>query len=249
MKNKFYVYNENQLVDLKEESKILLSNWGNRFNVKHTESVAYHEIYTRQDYFRGDCIISPGDVVVDCGSNIGIFTSLAFDMGASIVLSYEAYEDNCVLNRKNNPNAKVFNLAVSNKNDEIIELLCSEYIGGHSIMESEIEKRPNEYKRKNVFLKTITLDEIISQNFIDHIDFLKIDTEGAELLILEGLSDNNLDKIKNISLEYHHSVFNYDEEVYNKFQKRFLERGFNVFTHILDKNARMVYISKGDVFK
>ena len=235
MKNKFYVYNDDQLVDLKEDSKILLSDWNNRFNVKHAESVAYHEIYTRLDYFKGDCIISPGDVVVDCGSNIGIFTSLAFDMGASIVLSYEAYEDNCVLNRKNNPNAKVFNLAVSNTNDEIIELLCSNFIGGHSIMESEIE--------------TITLDEIISQNFIDHIDFLKIDTEGAELLILEGLSDYNLDKIKNISMEYHHSVFNYDDEVFNKFQKRFLERGFNVFTNILDKKSRMVYISRGDVFK
>ena len=99
-----------------------------------------------------------------------------------------------------------------------------------------------------MFIKTITLDDIIADNFLDHIDFLKIDTEGSELMILDGLSNSNLDKIRCIAIEYHHSIFNSDENVYSNFQNRFLGRGFNVFTWILDGYTRMMYICKGDVF-
>ena len=139
-------------------------------------------------------------------------------------------------------------MAVSNKSDEIVELFYTDSSnGGHTIVESEMINNTDHYEHKNLFIKTITLDDIISQNFIDHIDFLKVDTEGAELMIFEGLSDENLDKIRNISLEYHHSVFNYDENIYKEFIQRFLSRGFNVHTWILDTYTRMTYISKGDV--
>ena len=64
-----------------------------------------------------------------------------------------------------------------------------------------------------------------------------------------GLEFDNLEKIKSISLEYHHSVFNYDDKIFENFQNRFLKKGFNVFTWILNQHTRMVYINKGDVFK
>ena len=250
MKNKFYVHKTSELVDLYEDSEIIKKNWDNRFTSEYPESVAYYEIYTRQDYFKSDCIIQPGDTVVDCGGNIGIFTAMAFDMGASRVLSFEPFIDNFELNKKNNPDAQIFNLAVSNKSNETIELLYTPTgNGGHTIINSEFNKRPGHFQHKNLFVKTITLDDIIAQNFIDHIDFLKIDTEGSELIILEGLSDANLNKIRCISLEYHHSVFNFDDNIYDNFQRRFLSKGFNTFTWILDKYTRMLYICKGDVFK
>lgn len=248
MKENFYVHNIDNTVNLRNESKILSIDWSQRFNLKYPEATIYYEIYMRQDYFKGDCIISPGDVVVDCGGNIGVFSSMAIDMGASRVLSFEPFKKNWVLNKKNNPMCEVFNMAVSNKSDEDIELLQTENNGGHTIIESEFNREPGHYHHNDIYVKTITLDDIISRNYIDHIDFLKVDTEGAELKIFEGLSDENLDKIKNISLEYHHSVFNYDDSVYEKFQQRFLSRGFNVFVWLLDTNTRMVYISKGDVF-
>jgi FkbM family methyltransferase len=249
MKKEFYVHGTEELINLEKESEILRKDWSKIFEAKYPESVTYHEVYTREDYFMADCIIKPGDVVVDCGGNVGIFTSIALDMGASRVLSFEPFKNNFEINKKNNPSAEVFEMAVSNKSDEIIELLYTGTgNGGHSILSSEMTRVPGHFEHKNLFVKTITLDDIISQNFIDHIDFLKVDTEGAELMIFEGLSDENLDKIKSISLEYHHNVFNFDESIYAKFQQRFLSRGFNVFTRILDTHTRMTYISRGDVF-
>jgi len=250
MRSEFYVHGTNELVNLKEDAEPLKIDWSKRLETKYAETTTYHEIYNREDYIKGDCRINPGDVVVDCGGNIGLFSSFAIDMGASRVLSFEPFPNNFQINKKNNIDVEVFDLAVSNKSDEIIELLYTHTgNGGHSIMDSELTRDPGHFEHKNIFVKTITLDDIIARNFIDHIDFLKVDTEGAELMIFEGLSDENLDKIKSISLEYHHNVFNYDDDVYNKFQDRFMKRGFNVFTWILDAHTRMTYISRGDVFK
>lgn len=250
MKKEFYVHNNSELVNLYDDAEIIREGWANRFSSKYPESMTYYEIYNREDYFRGDCRIQPGDVVVDCGGNIGIFSSLAIDMGASRVLSFEPFTDNYEINKKNNITVEVFNNAVTNKSNEILELLYTHTgNGGHTIIDTEFDRDPGHYEHRNIFVKTITLDDIISNNFLDHIDFLKIDTEGSELMILEGLSDSNLDKIRCISIEYHHSIFNYDENVYTNFQNRFLGRGFNVFTWILDGYSRMMYICKGDVFR
>lgn len=250
MKEYFYVHNQIEPVDLKSDASIMIGDWGKRYQTKYPESTTYHEIYNRQDYVKGDCNIQPGDVVVDCGGNIGIFSSFALDNGASRVLSFEPFPNNYEINKKNNPNAEVFNLAVSNKSDDTIELLYTHTgNGGHTIIGSEFQNDPGHYQHKNIYVKTITLDDIISQNFIDHIDFLKVDTEGAELLIFQGLSDENLSKIRCIALEYHHNIFNYDENIYSDFQSRFNRLGFNTFTWILDNYTRMLYISRGDVFR
>lgn len=250
MKEYFYIHNQIEPVDLKSDASIMIGDWGKRYQTKYPESTTYHEIYNRQDYVKGDCNIQPGDVVVDCGGNIGIFSSFALDNGASRVLSFEPFPNNYEINKKNNPNAEVFNLAVSNKSDDTIELLYTHTgNGGHTIIGSEFENDPGHYQHKNIYVKTITLNDIISQNFIDHIDFLKVDTEGAELLIFQGLSDENLSKIRCIALEYHHNIFNYDENVYSDFQSRFNRLGFNTFTWILDNYTRMLYISRGDIFR
>lgn len=251
MKEEFYVHEINKLINLKKDSYILKEDWNNRFKVKYQESIIYHEIYGRKDYFRNNCSINVGDIVVDCGGNIGIFTSMAFDMGASRVLSFEPFFNNYEINKKNNPNAEVFNLAVSDNSDEEIELFYTDTsYGGYTVIESELSNkhlRKGHFKRKDIFVKTITLNDIISRNFIEKIDFLKIDTEGAELKIIDGISDENLNKIRNISLEYHHSTFNFDDKIYDNFLDRFRKLGFNTHTWIMDKYTRMIYISKSQI--
>jgi hypothetical protein len=88
-------------------------------------------------------------------------------MGASRVLSFEPFIDNFKLDKKNNPNAEVFDLAISNKTGEVIELLCTHTgNGGHTIISSEYDREPGHFQHRNLFIKTITLDDVIAQNFI-----------------------------------------------------------------------------------
>ena len=247
MKKEFYVHNEENKIDLENEWASINRQWGDRFKLIHNEVVSYIEIYYRDDYFKGDCVVKPGDVVVDIGANIGIFTSLAFDMGASRVLGFEPFPGNFELAKKNNPNAEIYNLAVSNKIENIELYYTPTGCGGHSTIKEYCDANPNHFT-DHFTVKTTTLNDIIEDNFLNKIDFLKVDTEGSELKIFEGLSDDNLDKISSIALEYHHFMFNYDDSVYDNFQRRFMKKGFNVFTRILDRDTRMVYMKRGDVF-
>lgn len=50
------------------------------------------EIYIENEYNRFNIKVEEGDVVLDCGGNVGIFTQYALDMGASQVFSYECDE-------------------------------------------------------------------------------------------------------------------------------------------------------------
>jgi hypothetical protein len=49
----------------------------------------YREIYHEKEYDRYGIRVEEGDVVLDCGANIGIFSQYAIDMGASKVIGYE----------------------------------------------------------------------------------------------------------------------------------------------------------------
>ncbi len=55
-------------------------------------------------------------------------------------------------------------------------------------------------------VKTISLETICKENNIDFIDILKIDIEGTEYEILENISDDLLNKIDQITVEFHEFV-------------------------------------------
>jgi FkbM family methyltransferase len=52
-------------------------------------------------------------------------------------------------------------------------------------------------------IKSITIENIINDNNIDFIDILKIDIEGSEYDLLENISSEILDKIGQITVEFH----------------------------------------------
>jgi hypothetical protein len=57
------------------------------------------EIYTEGEYDRFGIKIESGDIVLDCGANVGIFAQYALDLGASKIYSYECDEPhfNCLV--------------------------------------------------------------------------------------------------------------------------------------------------------
>jgi tRNA A58 N-methylase Trm61 len=67
----------------------------------------YKEIYEENEYNRFGIQIEKGDVVVDCGANIGIFSQYALDMGASKVVGYEPEDEAFEYYEKNVKSKKV----------------------------------------------------------------------------------------------------------------------------------------------
>lgn len=132
--------------------------------------------------------IKNGDIVLDIGANIGYF-SLIFSqiVGASgRVIAFEPDPNNFALLRKNVEINNLKNLtliqkAVSNVSKPISFYLCDYNHAQHRIYPSS---RCNE----TITVESTTIDEYISgKEFYNKINFVKMDVEGAEYDVLEGM--------------------------------------------------------------
>lgn len=152
----------------------------------------------RDDNYKTEKFIKGGDVVVDIGGHIGSFSVLAGSRGAS-VLTYEPVKRNFKLLKKNIEingfNNVIFNMAVTDK-EETRKIYVRDFNFGGSNLYTE-HLNSDFYED----VQCTTLDKIFEDNHLDHIDFLKLDCEGAELEILE--STTKLKDINVIALEYH----------------------------------------------
>jgi FkbM family methyltransferase len=216
-------------INLYESSKNF--NWSDFNSGKYyTFDQMYDELYREYSngsngcsYERYGCIIEQGDIVVDIGANIGMFTNVAFEKGASKIFAFEptdvAYT--CLLENKPR-NCESFKMAISDKEGfaEIISPRISDPIG------ASIYGQKDENTVSN-FTYITTIDSLFRNKLFDNIDFLKIDAEGSDLSILNGISNQNLSKIKKISMEFHFNSLGQDGS--NKIWNRLSLAGFKGF--------------------
>lgn len=197
----------------------------------------YHEIYNLLDYYKNkERKIFDGDVVVDLGGNIGIFNRWAYSQGASKVISFEPDKRYFNLLKKNSDSRSIlFNAAVSDKIGTM-NLFESNHLGGSNLFVFNTTN-VNHYP-----VRTYNLNYLFDVGLVDKIDFLKVDIEGAEILVFDGISDENLMKVKTIAIEYHHAHLNFDEELRHRFIKRFNDLGFNTFILFLGINNQLQYL-------
>jgi FkbM family methyltransferase len=200
----------------------------------------FHEIYNLRDYYKDrEKRIHEGDIVVDLGGNIGVFNRWAYSEGAGRVISFEPDKRYFkLLSLNSDPRSVLFNAAASNEMGEM-SLYESTHLGGSNLFGTQ--ENAKSYK-----VRTYTLDYLFETGLIDRIDFLKIDIEGAEHHALSGISDKNLMKVKTISMEYHHSHFNYDEDLRQKLINRMLILGFNSYLMFMGSNnaLQMLYFTR-----
>ncbi|MBU4269702.1 FkbM family methyltransferase [Candidatus Dependentiae bacterium] len=158
----------------------------------------YQEIFTEKLYYFD--LKNEKPFIVDCGSNIGmsiLFFKLLYPN--SEILGFEPSNINFNLLKKNIENnkldnTKIFKKALSNK----IESL--KLYGTGTPLGSIISDNP--HNRSNY---EIIETDLLSNYINKKVDLLKIDTEGAETLIIEDLdSKNKLNFIDKIIMEYHH---------------------------------------------
>lgn len=139
--------------------------------------------------------VKEGDVVLDIGSNFGYFTLLlAKQVGPTgVVHSFEAHPElfkilkkNVELNGYNN--IKLYNVAVSNFVGRGRFYLNSIWAGTSSIF-------PHRHIKEAVIVKFISIDSLD----LERTSFAKIDVEGAEALVLDGMR-NTISKNADMSL-------------------------------------------------
>lgn len=90
---------------------------------------------------------------------------------------------------QNRPNSKCYNLAISDKDGEVDLLLNPNIADVSGLKEYVSEQNKSNFHKNSQIRKVISkpLSDILKENNIKYIDFMSIDVEGVEDLILETM--------------------------------------------------------------
>lgn len=176
--------------------------------------------------------LMPGDIVIDGGANIGLFTDLALSFGASVV----AFEPNPILveflkkKYKSNQRVDIINQAVWVE-DRILNLS----IGVDSACAYTDAAMGGSIIKNNKFIETCPAEiayNVQALDFVDYIQklyiknnkkikFIKLDIEGAEFEVINRILDTGAyDCFECMVCETHERYFENGSEILTKLKER-----------------------------
>lgn len=147
--------------------------------------------------------IKEGDIVIDAGANMGIFSLLAAQKGA-MVYSFEPQPyffstlcRNIALNHLKDK-IKPFRCAISDCNGEFTMSIDKENLLSASIVIKRGKDSCN--------VRGISIDQWVADCNIPRIDFIKVDIEGAERLLLNGARKSIIKWKPRLAISSYHCI-------------------------------------------
>ncbi|MFN0167406.1 MAG: FkbM family methyltransferase [Bryobacteraceae bacterium] len=156
-------------------------------------------------YGNGEQAIRQGDVVLDCGANVGVFTRLALKQGARVVVAIEPAPENIVTLKRNFAGeiaagrVIVYEKGVWDK-DDVLVLQVDPH---NSAADSFLIHREGGVEGAKVPLTTI--DKMVAELKLDRVDYIKMDIEGAEQRAIKGGRDTIAKFHPRLSLSAYHN--------------------------------------------
>jgi FkbM family methyltransferase len=171
-----------------------------------------NEMYNENVYRVDKSLLNGDRVVLEIGAHIGSFSIQMASLGASKVYAIEPNPSNIEVLQSNIEANSYENLievipyAVWNSEKDI-------YFGDFDSdsrsnianeLESEVSKELIEYDGGKQFKSAaMTLTQIFSDYEIGEVDIMKVDAEWSEYFIFEDVSDEIMNNIKYITMEFH----------------------------------------------
>lgn len=173
------------------------------------------------DYNFDSIDFKDGDVVIDIGGNIGMvsiylakkYPFLKIYAFEPVKQNYENFLKNIELNNINKDIIKVFNLAITKDRRDVILTSPFDNSGASNIY-NNFRGSGNIISNNDISIKSITFDDIFSNNNISKCKLLKIDCEGAEYEILYSANVENLKNCEYMRAEFHGKKYK-QKDLYN----------------------------------
>ncbi len=130
--------------------------------------------------------VRPGDIVLDCGANVGAYTRHALDAGARLVVAIEIAPENLeCLRRTFAPEIQegrviLYPKGVWDRDDVLVLRTVESQTGSNSVAMFV----PGSQQGPTVPLTTI--DKLVEELHLERVDYIKMDIEGAEKKALAG---------------------------------------------------------------
>jgi FkbM family methyltransferase len=141
----------------------------------------------REIYNIGGKGVAAGDVVLDCGANVGLYTREALANRARLVVAIEPAPENLECLRRNLAaeiragKVIVYPKGVWDKEDSLLLHRAP----GNSAANSVV----NAFGGSSVSVALTTIDLLVDELALDRVDFIKMDIEGAERQALSGAAN------------------------------------------------------------
>jgi FkbM family methyltransferase len=160
-------------------------------------------VFHKQVYTPPGFELSPSDQVVDVGANIGAFAVYAAQRTRGRVMAIEPHPGNAAALRRNLAanhcaNALVAECAVADK-PGVLPLFIGKSGTTHQLSPVGRDAGDGE----SVEVRVATLPQVLAEHGFTRVDFLKLDCEGAEGLVLPALPEALWATVRTIALEFH----------------------------------------------
>jgi FkbM family methyltransferase len=215
--------------DTNKRDFIFLKPKGWKFNFKIRKNYTDKEVvfYVLSDMYHlpsNFFKIPEKPIILDLGCNIGLtiahFKHLYPD---SKIIGYEMNYDNFLLAKRNTEfydDVKVINNAVWSS-DSLVSYEKKSNYDSYSIINNKEIKNIDDL----IEIQSISLKSIIKNNELTHVDYLKMDIEGAEIAILESDDLGWMDIVNSMNIEMHLD----DNNRIEKFMQIIKNKGFKVW--------------------
>ena len=188
-------------------------------------ALIYNEIMVKQEYFQSGLSVVDARCVIDIGANIGIFT-MAMKMKApeAAIYAFEPIPDTFKALEQNvrslgYSDVHLFNLAIGSQDHSEKIFTYYPHMPGNSTALPTLKeiRRPvmdqifgQEYsdflhQSETRSVQVRTLSSVIREQGITTVDYLKIDVEGNEVSVLEGIEEMHWPIIKQVAIEAHNA--------------------------------------------
>lgn len=195
---------------------------------KEETEYIYAEIFTEQQYLADDIVVNEGDCIFDVGANIGLFSLFINRLQKNVKIyafepikpTFSTLKSNIILHSLDN--VSLFNYGLSSENNPNKIFTFYPNMAGNSTTKpgdtlakvDDFSQLENSEKIENLFEHLFTelqqvkcpvrkLSCVIDELEIQAIDLLKIDVEGEEYEVLQGIEAKDWPKIKQIIAEVH----------------------------------------------
>lgn len=163
-------------------------------------------------------VVKPGDICIDAGANFGYFSLLMAELAGreGKALAIEPNSSLCRLLRftshVNEYSFRVIQKALSDESGEITLQVPVDFWGGGTIRPEKVDDHITEER-----VQTRSFDDLVAEEGLPRVDFIKMDCEGVEPLILKGM-EKTLEQNPQLKMVMEYSPFMYrDAQSFTKY--------------------------------
>ncbi|MGB7539161.1 MAG: FkbM family methyltransferase [Anaerolineales bacterium] len=191
-------------------------------SIEETEFI-YNEVFVKQEYMRHGLTLEGASCVFDIGANIGVFALFAkIKNPKAVIHAFEPIPETCDVLRRNVElhrlaDVHVHNCAMGSQAAERRPFAYYPNMAGNStatpaiklpqlqLLEGQLGKDLTDFlfRSETRYASVQTLSGFLDVQGIPSIDFLKIDVEGDELAVLQGIDGKHVSGFRQLIVEAH----------------------------------------------